>query len=177
MNAALLRRCALLFVLLLGLPSAYADIGFRTWEEDPDAPKWQEIEAALPEFPKEDDLLEFYVSAVTPNRFFVDGKSISVGADGVVRFVLVIKTAGGATNVSFEGIRCGTIEYRLYATGRSDGTWVKARASEWKRIENKPINRHHAALSRDYFCPSAVPIGNPEEGCTALKRGKHPEAK
>jgi len=171
------RRYAFFFMLLLGLQSAYADIGFRKWEEDPDEPKWQESEATLPAFPKDEDLLEFYVSAVTPNRFFVDAKSISVGTDGVVRFALVVKTAGGATNVSFEGIRCGAMEYRLYASGRADGTWAKARASEWKPIENKPVNRHHAALNRDYFCPSTAPIGNPEEGRDALKRGKHPDAK
>ena len=175
MNA--LRRCAPFFLLLLGLHSAYADMGFRKWDADPDEPTWQESEAALPAFPKEEDLQAFYVSAVTPNRFFVDAKSISVGADGVVRFALVVRTAGGATNISFEGIRCGAMEYRLYATGRADGTWVRARAGEWKPIENKPINRHHAALSRDYFCPSGEPVRDAEEGRQALKSGKHPDAK
>jgi len=158
------------------LSSARADIHFRTFSE-PDEQQWQEGEVALPEYPKEENLLEFYVSAVTPNRFFVDAKSIGVGVDGVVRFTLVTKTAGGSTNISYEGIRCAAMESRLYATGRADGTWAKARISEWKPIENNPINRHHAALSRDYFCPSHLPIGNSEEGRDALRRGKHPDAR
>jgi hypothetical protein len=166
---------ALLLGLFVALP-AWADIRFRNFE-DPDEPKWQEGESALPEFPKEESLLEFYVSAGTTNRFFIDGQSISVGNDGVVRFTMVVKTSGGATNTTFEGIRCAAIETRLYAVGRADGTWVKARNSEWKPIENKPINRHHAALSRDYFCPSLIPIRAPEEGRDALRRGKHPDAK
>lgn len=170
-------RLFLLFALLAVLRPACADIHFRSFDEDPDEPKWQEGEVNLPAFPKEENLLEFYVSELTTNRFFIDGQSINVGGDGVVRFTLVVKTSGGARNVSFEGIRCGITEYRLYATGRNDGTWAKARTSEWKPIENKPINRHHASLSRDYFCPSALAIRNPEEGRDALRRGKHPDAK
>ncbi len=165
------------FVMLFGLQSVYAGIGFRKEEEDPDEPKWQEEEVVLPTFPREENLLEFYVSAVAGNRFFIDGSSIAVGADGVVRFAMVVKTTGGATNVTYEGLRCKMFEYRLYATGRADGTWSKARASEWKPIENKPVNRQHAALNRDYFCPSTLPIGTPEEGRAAIKRGGHPDAK
>lgn len=172
-----LHRPLFLFATLFACQLAWADIHFRKWEEDPDEPKWQEAESTLPAFPKEEDLLEFYVSAGTANRFFIDAKSISVGTDEVVRYAMVVKTSGGATNISFEGLRCAAIEYRLYATGRADGTWAKARVSEWKPIENKPVNRHHAALSRDYFCPSLVPIRNPDEGRNALKLGKHPDAK
>jgi hypothetical protein len=170
------RFCALILVLS-ALRPAYADVHFRHFEEDPDEPKWQEGEVTLPEFPKEESLQEFYVSAGTANRFYVDGKSIAVGSDGVVRFTLVVKTAGGATNTSYEGIRCGALETRLYAVGRGDGTWVKARTSAWKPIENNPINRPHAALSRDFFCPSMIPINSPEEGRNALRLGKHPDAK
>ena len=38
------------------------------------------------------------------------------------------------------------------------------------------MNRHHAALSRDYFCPGGVPIFKADEGRDALRRGKHPQA-
>src|SRR5512135_684884 len=170
-------RLALALILGAFAQSVLADIHFRHWDDEDDQPKWQEGEFSLPAYPKDEDLMEFYVSAVTPNRFFVDGKSISVGGDGVVRFALVVKTSGGATNTTFEGIRCGALEYRLYATGRADGTWVNARTSEWRPIENKPINRQHAALSRDYFCPNGVAIKNADEGRTALKLGRNPDAK
>jgi hypothetical protein len=173
-----MRRCRIGWVLLLifcSVQAAYADFQFRRFE-DPDEPQWQEAEASLPDFPREENLQEFYVSAGTSNRFFVDGKSINPGTDGVVRFTLVVKTSGGATNISYEGIRCGALETKLYAVG-INGAWAKARSSAWKPIENKPINRHHAALSRDYFCPSMAPIQNAEEGRDALRRGRHPDAK
>jgi len=172
----LLHSRILFLVLLLGLRLAHADVHFRHFEGDADETKWQESEWVLPDFPKEEALLEFYVSAVTANRFFVDAKSISVGPDLVVRFTLVVKTAGGATNVSFEGLRCDALEHRLYATGRTDGTWAKAPAREWQPIENKPINNYHASLSRNYFCPNRFPVANSDEARDALRRGKHPAA-
>ena len=138
--------------------------------------KWVEGETTLPEFPKPENLIEFFVSAASSNHFFIDNASLSVGADGVARYALVVKTAGGATNISFEGMRCSSVEYKLYATGRSDGTWARARADDWRRIEDKSVNRHHAALYSDYFCPDRSPIANPAEGRNALRLGKNPRA-
>ncbi|MCX8085704.1 MAG: CNP1-like family protein [Rhodocyclaceae bacterium] len=162
------------FCLLSGVGLAQAQFGLR--QDDPDAPPWQEEVVEPPAYPEEANLLPFYVSEMTAHRFFIDGTSLSVGKDGVVRYVLVVRTAGGTTNVSFEGIRCETREFRIYATGRGDRSWAKARLSEWRPIENKPMNRHHAALSRDLFCPGGVPIASPAEGRNALKLGKHPHA-
>lgn len=148
----------------------------RLNENAPEQEAWKESETVLPEFPREAGLIEFYVSAAASNRFFVDGTTLSVGPDRVVRYALVVRTAGGAVNTSFEGIRCDTRERRLYATGRADGTWVKARVSEWQPIENKTVNRHYAALSREFFCPRGNNIGDPDEGRQALRRGGHPNA-
>jgi len=170
------RVSALVMLAALAAPAAALEVRFREWE-DPDEPKWQELEAPFPAFPKDDDLIEFYVSATTTNRFFVDGATLSPGADGVVRYALVVRTAGGATNVTYEGLRCATLEYRLYATGRRDGTWVQARKGDWKELANSVTNRQQAALSRDYLCPSRLPILTAEEGRDALRRGGHPNAK
>lgn len=138
--------------------------------------KWKESELVLPDFPQDGNLLEFYVSAVATNRFFIDSTSLTAGTDGVIRYVLVVKTPGGAVNTTFEGIRCGARQFRLYATGRSDATWSAARVSEWLPIENKPVNRHHAALSREFFCPRGAAINDADEGRDALRRGRHPNA-
>jgi hypothetical protein len=137
---------------------------------------WQELVPEPPAFPKDENLREYYVSAVATNKYMIDTSSIAPGADGVVRYVLVVKTSGGATNVSFEGIRCKDLTWKHYASGRADGTWSKARTQEWRRVENKPINRHHAALSHDFFCPSGDPITTADEGRKALRLGKHPNS-
>lgn len=137
---------------------------------------WVEGQVEPPAFPKDADLVEFHVSAGAANRFMVDASTLSVGEDGVVRYVLVVRTPGGATNVTHEGIRCKTGEYKLFASGRSDGTWARSRTSAWRPIENKPVNRHHAVLNRDLFCPVFTPIASPDEGREALRLGRHPKA-
>lgn len=129
---------------------------------------------SLPVYPKDGDLVEFYVGPRAANHFFIDGSSLTVGKDGIVRYTLVVKTAGGATNVSYEGIRCANGEFKIYATGNADHTWANNRLARWLPIENKLINRYHAALNREFFCPLGNPIHTAEEGRDALHRGKHP---
>jgi hypothetical protein len=155
--------------LLIG--QAQADSGSKTLD-DADRQKLTEEEVALPAAPRRENLVEFDVSAATTNHFFVDASTLSVSNDGVVRYVLVVRTSGGATNTSFEGIRCTSGEYRIYASGRADGSWAKSRSEVWRPIENKPVNRHHAALSHDFFCPDGLPVGNADAARDALRRGR-----
>ena len=158
--------------LLLPIQSAYAD-----FEEDYEAKQWQEIVVQLPPAPNKEAFLPFYVSAASGNDFFVDGSSLSVGEDGVIRFVLVVQTAGGAQNISYEGMRCLTRERRIYASGRLDGSWSKSRNNEWTRIRDAVANRQYAALFLDYFCPGGLIVRNPEEARDALRQGGHPDNK
>jgi hypothetical protein len=135
---------------------------------------WIEEEADFPAFPQAENLREFYVSELTTHKFFVDASTLSVGKDGVVRYALVVRTGGGATNISLEGIRCATAELKVYASGRQDGAWVRSRRSEWRRIENRAANRQHVSLFSDLFCPLGEPIKTPAEGREALRLGRHP---
>lgn len=135
---------------------------------------WQEADVEPPAFPDQSRLVDIYVSAASTNRFLVDPATLSVGPDGVVRYVLVVLTSGGATNVSFEGIRCKEWAWKVYATGRPDRSWSKARIAEWRPIENKPVNRHHTTLARELFCPYTNPVRDADEARDALRRGKHP---
>jgi hypothetical protein len=152
------------------------EVGFHKSIGGAEVSEWVEDQTSPPVPPKDENLIEFYVSATASNRFFIDGATLSVGKDGVVRYTLVVKTSGGATNVTHEGMRCKAGEYRLYASGRADGTWAPSRLIDWRPIENKPVNRHHAALRRDFFCPAGGSIQSADEGRDALKRGKHPVA-
>ncbi len=145
------------------------------FDDEFDKKPWQEVETQLPPAPREDRLISFYVSPTAQGVFSIDASTLSVGADGVVRYVLVIVAQGGARNVSYEGLRCDTRERRLYAFGRPDGSWSKARSNQWVLVENKMVNRHHAALSREYFCPGGVAIRTAQEGVAALKAGGHPD--
>ena len=135
---------------------------------------WQEAEVAIPAYPSDENLVEFMVGSLSKNRFSIDKSSVTVGVDGVVRYVLVVRAPGGGTNVTFEGIHCNDRQYKVYAIGRDDHTWSKIRDSDWLLIENKPLNRHHAVLNHDVFCPSGAPIGSVREGLDALRRTNLP---
>ncbi len=150
---------------------------FAESDEDVEESRWKESQVQLPAWPQPENLLAVYVSAATQNEFFVDGSTLSVTSDGVVRYVLVVRSPGGATNISFEGMRCETRERRIYASGRPDGSWSKSRGEEWKRIRDTGANRYHVALFADYFCPEGVIVRNVEEAQNALRLGRHPESR
>lgn len=151
--------------------------GLAVAESDDEIKPWQESEIQLPAAPRSETLLPFYVSASTENRFFIDASSLTVGADGVLRFVLVVLGGEGARNVTFEGMRCEAKERRLYASGRADGSWSKSRNNDWMRIRDAVANRHYATLYLDYFCPGGVIVRDAQEAVDALRRGGHPAAK
>lgn len=164
----------ILLLLLLYPFSAFA-ISDSAWtkfdfEFDQEKP-WVELQSQLPAYPKEENYLPFFVSATAVNQFFVDARSISIGEDGVVRYTLIVKSPYGAVNVSFEGVRCGSGELKLYAFGRSDGTWSRARTASWESIEYKDINRHHHMLHDDFLCVGHTPVRSVEEIVKKLKAG------
>jgi hypothetical protein len=132
---------------------------------------WSEMQQQLPAYPADQNLIPLDVGAATPHRYFIDGKSVSAGTDGVVRYTLVIKSAGGASNVSFEGIRCESREQKYYATGRSDRTWGRARSPQWRQIEFREINAQHATLYREYLCRGKIMVEPAEDIVRALRRG------
>lgn len=134
-------------------------------------PDWAEAEHVLPPAPAEASLRSFFVSSASPNRFFVDEASVDVGADGVVRYVLVVRTPGGAENVTFEGLRCATGERRIYASGRQDGSWVAMKNSAWAPISNNAYNRPRAALAWDILCDGPAAPRDRSEALRRLRGG------
>ena len=160
-------------MLLVAACAAATQAPKSDWERARAERNWRESEFALPAPPRGENLLPFFVSAASRFDFFIDAASLSTGEDGVVRYVLVARSAQGAESVSFEGIRCGTAEYRIYATGLAGGGWSRT-TSPWRPIEPRHVQRWHNALWREYFCPLGAPIRSAAEGVDALKRGDHP---
>jgi hypothetical protein len=122
------------------------------YDNDREIKPWSELQAKIPPYPKDPELIQFDAGSATAHRFFIDPGSLSIGEDGVVRYIMVIRTGGGASNVTFEGMRCETREQKTYAIGHHDGTWSRARDPQWRRIEYREVNRHHGVLYREFFC-------------------------
>lgn len=115
-------------------------------------PDWKEGEVVVPAAPREESLKRLIVGNVSPNEFLIDEDSLAVGEDGVVRYVLVVRAAGGARNVTFEGIRCETGAWQLYASGRPDGHWAAAREPRWQPIAHAAYNGVRGVLATEFFC-------------------------
>ncbi|MCL4801223.1 MAG: hypothetical protein KJ025_16640 [Burkholderiales bacterium] len=139
---------------------------------------FREERVALPPPPRDENLIRF--DAGPARRAFtyaVDAASLTVGADGVVRYTLVARSDAGATNVTYEGIRCETRERRVYAYARSDGKWLDRHATGWAKIGAPAREGHVYVLYADFFCPArGLTIRDAAEGIAALKRGRHPRA-
>jgi hypothetical protein len=112
-----------------------------------------------------------YVAPNSTNRFYVDGASLSVGAAGLIRYTIIIKSPSGASTVNFEGMRCPDWLRVLYAFGQSDGAWTRARNPEWKPIGGSGPNGYQYVLYRHYFCPEGVPVRDAAQATAVLKRG------
>jgi hypothetical protein len=149
---------------------------WREWESElNDGTKpWKEIESRIPAYPRDSDLVRFEGGAASPHRFLIDARSLSVGDDGVVRYTLVVMAAGGARNVTFEGIRCQEREQRYYAVGRPDGSWVRARSAGWRRIELADVNRHHYELATEFFCLGRTQVESAKQILERLRYGLPP---
>ena len=165
----------LVLLCLIHAP-AFAGWGEFDYDFDADIKPWKEIQAQLPAYPKLEESIPFSVSAASDNEFFIDPKSVNVGDDDIVRYTLIIKSVSGVLNVSFEGIRCGTREKKLYAFGRTDGTWSRNKHAKWEAITYKDVNRQHHMLYDDFFCPNYIIAKDTGEALDALKRGMHPRA-
>ena len=144
------------------------------WEVEQDKRNLVEGEVSLPDYPVDANLIQFLVSSASSFRFYIDASTLAPGADGVIRYVLVARSPSGYANVSYEGMRCVTSSYQVYALG-DGGKWNR-RESEWREIELNPVRRWHAELRSRYFCAGSVPITTVAEGRDALRRGGHPAA-
>lgn len=127
---------------------------------------WVEAGYTLPSPPDERHLLAFRVGAHPVGRFLLDPESLTVGEDGVIRYTLVMRGSGGASTTTFEGVRCGTRERRLYANLERDGGWRPFKKSAWQPL---PVagssiamfaysgNDPRATLAYGYLCDGSAP--------------------
>jgi hypothetical protein len=168
-----MRAEVLLAILALTLAPGLASAQWAEWDYEFDQEKksWTEMEAKIPAYPATKNLVPLEGGGGRHN-VYIDANSISLGEDGVMRYTAVIRTLGGATNVTFEGMRCETREQKTYALGHSGGRWSRARTPEWRRIEIREILPYHYVLYREYFCPSRASPPTPKAVIQALKQSR-----
>jgi CNP1-like family len=136
-----------------------------------EAPAWKEEASGLPAYPENDRLLE--VPASVPGydfRVFIDPDSLSVGGDGVVRYTLVIVSSSGVRNISYEGLHCGSHEYRRYAYGSED-KWFPIEAAPWQKVSDTGMDHYRYVLYWNYLCS---PMRTNLDASAMLRRLRNP---
>ena len=135
--------------------------------------EWLEHKIDLPDGYQQNNLQEFQVDTSSGNfRYFIDASSLRTTADDVSRFSLVIRSSSGVDNSSYEGLRCGKRQYRVYAYGGNKGFKMMP-GSEWKHINRSGQDNYRNTLYNDLICNSSTGKANsPEDVLNAMKRNK-----
>lgn len=125
------------------------------YDDSEDIP-WIENETEILALPKAEDLKTVQIDRLPDGmQLLVDFPRISVSpADRVVRLWLVVRSRSGAENGTYEGYRCETGEYKVYAYANPRRTppVTKANRPVWREVKERSNGNYREELLRDYFC-------------------------
>lgn len=82
----------------------------------------------------------------------IDPSTVTVGQDGVVRYVAVMRNATGTVHAAYEGIRCANDQVKTYARAGSSGTWTIVQEPQWRDVNGNQPSRHAFAFARLAAC-------------------------
>jgi hypothetical protein len=144
-----------ILALALACAAAAASAQPRLYED----PDWKEVEAPPPPAVNTRGLIALDIPG-SALRFGVDPKSVTVGSDHVVRYVVVATSSTGTVNAIYEGIRCEGGEVRVYARHNPDSGWVPARSVDWQPLHTTANSRHSLFIARNGACMGRGVNGN-----------------
>lgn len=131
-------------------------------QSPPNALDWVEDKATSPPAYSRERLIPIDMPPYVSIKIGVDPATITVGADGVVRYVVVMRNASGSVNAAYEGIRCNTDEVKTYARSGSSGEWHTVATPEWKAVNDNLPSRHAFAIARQGGCETRLSTSTAE---------------
>ena len=138
---------------------AMAAFGAAAQGKIPEPVEWKEAETPPPPAFSVARIIPFEVSAGSGLKFGVDPATLSIGKDGVLRYVVVAQSSSGTINAMYEGIRCTTGEYKTYARYNPSGGWNSATSPKWEDMRTGQRSRHAYQMARQGACPDGgVPV-------------------
>lgn len=136
---------ASLLLLATSASAQHLRLGGEAWQEDTPPPP--------PDF-KASKLVDIEMPAASAIRMGIAADTIQPNRDtGIVRYVVVAR-GPSAVNATYEGIRCATGEYRVYARKVQDNPWSEETDSAWQsiRVSEGATTRYRWNLARDGMC-------------------------
>ncbi|MBI5279436.1 MAG: hypothetical protein HY854_23590 [Burkholderiales bacterium] len=131
-------------------------------------PDWKEAEVPPPPALRTSGLIEID-SPRSELRFGVDPASISVGRDRIVRYVVVVRSAGGNVTGIYEGLHCKTAEAKVYARHNGGAGWVMQADADWKPLSGAPHSSYSMQIAQQGACLGRTPNGNPGQVARDLR--------
>lgn len=111
----------------------------------------------MPPIPPASALRNFQVSATTPNSFGIDPESVLVRDRRTIQYTLVVTSARGVRNISYEAIDCEQGTVALLATGRDGAGWTPVSVVSWRPVmRGDTVNAHHRELGGSWCLGSGV---------------------
>lgn len=142
------------------------------WAQNgPDNPDWVEDKAPPPPAFSRDKLVPVEMPSYVTLKVGVDPQTLSVGADGVVRYVMVMRNSSGSVNAVYEGIRCVSDEVKTYARAGNSGQWTLVEQPQWKPVNDNMPSRHAWAFARQGGCEARLSTSK-DAIIKALQQGK-----
>lgn len=144
-------------IFVLGLAVLAAVASAQTPVE---APEWKEEAIPPPPAYSNDNVIPIEMPPYVTIKVGIAPETVAVGADGVVRYVVVMRNVSGSVNAAHEGILCATGEVKTYARVNSAGSWVPVNQPQWRFLTDNLPSRHAYAIAQQGAC----------DGRTAAKR-------
>ena len=138
-----------------------------------DNPDWVEIPTPPPPQFSKDHLIAIDMPLHITVKVGVDPSTITVGTDGLVRYVLVMTNSSGSSNAIYEGIRCVSDEVKTYARSGASGQWNMVEKPAWKSVSENMPSLHAKAFARQGGCQSRLATSQ-QEIISALKATQKP---
>ncbi len=155
----------LLVGFVAGLQAAptdrYEELTGEEDDFDADVKEWKEAESEIPALPDEGDWQQIQIDALPKSQHaYLDLKSLTRSdKDFVMRYWLLIRSKAGAFTMTYEGLRCSTEEYVVYAYAnpKRKPSVRKVRKPKWKKYGTVSRVNYRAELAGDFFCSGEVP--------------------
>lgn len=147
--------------------------GLACAADDEETP-WLEKATEAPRTFSIDKLQTFTVSQTSNLVYGIDPETLTVGEDWVVRYVMVARSASGAQNVFYQGIRCQSAEVKTYARWDNNrSAWNTPSNAEWKPLSLGGATRPATILAMEGLCNGKAVNGNPRKMLATLKTGMY----
>lgn len=134
---------------------------------------WTEARTTPPSDWSAERAVEFRLGNPTSLRYAIDPQTLTVGEDGVVRYVFIARSSSGAINALYEGVRCQTAEVKVYARWDPDARQWRSNADEsWQAMDFRGATRRALQMARGGLCDGKVANRSTALMLDALRNGR-----